>query len=264
MKVNRNWGPSVVVLAVLVFCFGPAAAQNNTCSVGSRVQVEMIDNATGTITEIGTQVPHVGWYRIVYDWNVRSGNPQGEWYNPKNREIVIAGTRTKCGQPASPGNSRPPAGSSPRPGGSQPTVDLGDECPMTSPPGNVTKTARASAGLFKRVIYERMAARVGGSSISSPKQIGLTFVEFAMGTAYRNTLTSNRLGGDKRLHDGAPVGATIYTVKTKYVKCELYDRSITRWVIQQNFACFKDRFGDWVCPTDSTPKFLEQRSIPVR
>lgn len=268
MKVKKGrwwtqWSPAAVAFTVLILVSVQAAAQNNGCAVGARVTVELIDNATGTITEIGTAPPHVGWYRIVFDWNVRSGNLQGDWYNPKNREIVIAGTRTKCGQAAAAGNTRPVGGANGRTDDVG-IVDLGDECPMTAPAGGVTKSSGASASLFKRVIYEKMAARVGGTSISSPKKVGLTFLEFEMGKAYRNTLSSNRIGGDKRLHDGAPVGATIYPIKTRYVKCELYDRSITRMVIQQNFACFKDRFGDWVCPTDSTPKFLEQRSTPVR
>jgi len=216
------------------------AAQSG-CVVGATVDLEMA-SGPGKITEIGTESPHVGWYRIVYDWNIRSGDTKGEWYNPKYRQIRVTGTDTIC----SLGGTR-----------------LDTSCPMNEPPGKVTKASAASAALFKRVIFERMAAKIGSGAVSAPKKIGLTFQEFQMGKAYKNTLTSSRLG-DKRLHDGAPVGAMIYPIKTKFQKCELYDRSITRWLIQENFACFKDRFGDWVCPADSVPKFLEQYSIPVK
>lgn len=259
---------AVASLAILFAAQMQVAAQTETCRVGTRVQTDVpnTEGHVGTITEIGTEAPHVGWYRIVYEWNVRSGNPKGEWYNPKNWEVRVAGTNTRCGladaadrpQSAEKTNKATPPGQK-APGGSPEQ----DGCPMGEPPGKVTKSSPASAQLFKRVIYEKMAARVSEASISAPKRIGLTFLDFELGRAYKNTLTSDRLG-DKRLHDGAPVGAMIYPIKTKYLKCELYDRSITRWVIQQNFACFKDRFGDWVCPTDSVPKFLEQRSIPIK
>lgn len=257
---------AIVIAGFVLVAQTQVAAQTKACAIGARVQVEMIDGAVGTITEIGTESPHVGWYRIVYDWNVRAGNPQGEWYSPKNREIRVEGTNTKCGlaNAATQSTSQEKTNNTtaPKQNGTNASLEE-DECPMNQPSGKVTKTSTASTQLFQRVIYEKMAAKVNEKSISAPKQIGLTFMEFEMGKVYKNTLTRGGIG-DQRLHDGAPVGAMIYPVKTKYVKCELYDRSITRWVIQQNFACFKDRFGDWVCPTDSVPKFLEQKSIPIK
>ena len=235
-----------------------ASAQDERCQVGARVQVEMIDNAVGTITEIGNEAPHVGWYRVVFDWNVRGGNPKGEWYNPKNREIRVAGTNTKCVLAA--------AEDKPQPQDKTKATDATPgqhDCPMDEPPGQVTKTATASAQVFKRVIYESMAAKVNEKSIGAPKKIGLTFLEFDMAKAYRNTLTGDRFG-DRRLHDGAPVGAMIYPVKTKYLRCELYDREINGYVRQTNYACFKNRDGEWDCPVDSVTKTLERKTIPLK
>ena len=251
-----------VGLAITSVILAPeVSAQGGNCQVGARVQVEMIDNAVGTITEIGTEVPHVGWYRVVFDWNIRGGNQKGEWYNPQNREIRVAGTATKCG-PAGSEDKPQPQNQTGKPSPVPVNTGTDGECHMNEPPGKVTKTSPPSAQLFKRVIYESMAAKVGGASISAPKKIGLTFIEFDMGRAYKNTLTANKVG-DQRLHDGAPVGAMIYPVKTKYQRCELYDREISAYVRQTNYACFKNRFGDWDCPVDSTTKTLERKTIPL-
>ena len=237
---------AVVAIMFLSIATPQAAAQDGKCQVGARVQVEMIDNAIGRITELGTQPPHVGWYRIVYDWNVRSGNPKGDWYNPKNREIRIDGTDTKCGPAGA--EDKPQTNRTTRGQNANSTTPGGDDCPMNEPPGKVTKTAPASAQLFKRVIYESMVAKV---------KLGLTFLEFEMGKAYRNPRTDDR-------YDSAPVGAMVYPVKTRYVQCHLFDTYIRRDVKQTNYACFKNRNGDWDCPVDSTTKTLESKEIPLK
>jgi hypothetical protein len=66
--------------------------QNGDCGVGTRVQGEFGGGGIGTIKEIGTEPPHVGWYRITFDWD-----PRGEWYYPKITEIRTVGTKTRCG-----------------------------------------------------------------------------------------------------------------------------------------------------------------------
>jgi hypothetical protein len=227
----------------------PAYGQGG-CAVGSKVRIEMMENDVGTITE------------IVYPWNVRSGNTQGEWYNPKLRDIHVEGSNAKCTTPGTAaGPVRPPG---PRQdAGNTAAAPEDGSCPMTAPPGSVTRRSPATAATFKRVIYDDMAAKVNDRAISAPKQIGLTFLEFQMGGAYKNTLSANRIG-DRRLHDGAPVGAMIYPVKTKYIRCELYDREISRYVRQTNYACFKNSQGEWDCPVDSTTKTLERSTIPLR
>lgn len=100
-------------------------------------------------------------------------------------------------------------------------------------------------------------------SVSGPKRIGLTFLEFQIGKAYENTLTCDRFS-DKRLHDGAPVRAMIYPVTTKYQRCELYDREINGYVRQGSYACFKNRDGAWDCPVDGVTKILERKTFPSR
>lgn len=125
------------------------------------------------------------------------------------------------------------------------------DCPFNEPAGTVSKTSKPSAELFQRVIYEWYKDNSNG------RKVGITFEKFQLGTSFVNRLTNNGL-----LHDGAPQGATIYPVKTKYLFCDKYTDSTIRWVIESQFACFKDKFGDWVCPANSVPKYLEQIYLP--
>ncbi len=124
------------------------------------------------------------------------------------------------------------------------------DCQFNEPAGTVSKTSKPSAQLFQRVIFERYRDNAGG------RKVGITYQTFQLGKSYVNRLTNNGL-----LHDGAPQGATIYTVKTKYIFCERYTDSTIRWVTEAQYSCFKDKFGDWVCPSDST-KNLEQIYLP--
>jgi hypothetical protein len=250
-----------IMLPALFFCVGSnVAVQGQTCGVGTRVEFEDGARGIGTIQEIGTESPHVGWYRIVFSWN----SPKGDWYSPKNWGILIAGSKTKCGQETA--GAKP----APRSGGNEPRAGQiagagGNQqagCPMIEPPGKVTRTSTASAQLFKRVIYERAAAKINPGSISAPKQVGLTFLEFTMGEPYKNTLTSSRFG-DKRRHDGAPVDAMIYPLKTREMLCESYGNEVRRWVAEVSHDCFKNRDGDWTCPGRTT-KVIENTLIPVK
>jgi hypothetical protein len=228
------------------------AAQDKGCGVGTRVEFEDGARGVGTIKEVGTEPPHVGWYLIAFDWN-----PKGDWYDPKSWGIRIAGTNVKCGEQTSATTKQQSQGKS----AVSPTPDQTD-CPLNEPPGKVTKTAPASEQLFKRVIYEWEAAKINSTSITAPKKIGLTFLEFEMGKPYKNTLTSSRFG-DKRRHDGAPEGAMIYPIKTKELQCDLHGDAVKRWVTENVGNCFKNRFGDWTCPR-RTVKFIENRLIPLK
>jgi hypothetical protein len=124
------------------------------------------------------------------------------------------------------------------------------DCQFSEPTGTVSKASRPSVELFKRVIYERKVATSNG------RKVGITFEAFQLGKSYVNRLTNNGL-----MHDGAPQGATIYTVKTKYIFCDRYTDSTIRWVMEAQYSCFKDNFGDWVCPSDSL-KIIEQVYLP--
>jgi hypothetical protein len=97
------------------------------------------------------------------------------------------------------------------------------------------------------VIYEWKVATSNG------RKVGVTFLSVPLGAPYKNTVTTVA-GRAKLRHDGAPQGATIYPLKTKYLFCDRYTDSTIRWVIDSQFACFKDKFGEWVCPVDSVPK----------
>lgn len=124
------------------------------------------------------------------------------------------------------------------------------ECSFNEPAGAVTKNAKASEALFKRVIFEQYRDKSNG------RKVGLTYQTFQLGRSYVNRLTNNGL-----LHDGAPQGATIYTVKTKFAFCDRYTDSTIRWGYNAQYSCFKDKSGDWVCPSDST-KITEQTYLP--
>ncbi len=122
------------------------------------------------------------------------------------------------------------------------------ECQFNEPTGTVSKTAKPSAGLFQRVLFERYRDTANG------RKIGITFETFQLGKSYVNLLTGKGL-----MHDGAPRGATINPVKTKFVLCERYTDSTLRTVYEAQYNCFKDDFGDWVCPNSAL-----KLSDPVR
>lgn len=259
------------ILAFLLAAGAPAFAQD-PCGVGTRVQFEDGMRGVGTIAEIGTQSPHVGWYRIVFSWA-----PKGEWFPPKAFGMFVAGTQTRCG--GAPAAAAPPA---PRPGAAPaaprapaapgapvarnapaaPQVAAPAGCPFNEPPGRVTASSRASAQLFQRVIYETAAAKVNPASISAPKRVGITFLAFEMGQPFQNTLTSSRFG-DKRLHTGAPVNETVYPVKTRELQCDLHGSQVRRTVSEVDRSCFKSRSGNWTCP-GRTLRTIETGLIPVR
>jgi hypothetical protein len=49
------------------------------------------------------------------------------------------------------------------------------------------------------------------------------------------------------LYRTAPAAATIYPIKANYIFCDRYTDSTIRWVYENQFECFKDKFGDWAC-----------------
>jgi hypothetical protein len=259
--------PTVAVIFCSLFLAAASnvMAQSQDCALGTKVQLK--EGSTGTLAEIGTERPHVGWYRIVHTWS-----PRGEWYDPKTWVTYIAGTETRClpgatatPPPATPAPSRPaPTRPDTRPTPTTPATPLpaGGECPFVEPPGRVSHTAPASEQLFKRIIYEREAARINPASISAPTRIGLTFLAFEMLPPYKNTLTAKRFG-DKRLHTGAPVDATIYPLRTRELQCDLHGDEVRRSVTEESHDCFKNRDSEWVCP-GTTLKTIERRLIPVK
>lgn len=124
------------------------------------------------------------------------------------------------------------------------------DCSFDTPAGTVSNSAGPSAELFKRVIYERMAAL-------EKAKLGLVFTTFQMGTPYKNILTRNGL-----MDTAAPQNATIYPVKTQFRTCkEVTGDYNYLTVIKTDFEFFKDRFGHWVYG-GGTEEFLEREKVP--
>ncbi len=96
-QIRLNWRAqwvsilTVTIASLLLFSLGTdTRAQEQGCGVGTQVEFEDGARGVGTIKEIGTKSPHVGWYRIVFSWN----GPNGDWYSPKDWGMFIAGTKT--------------------------------------------------------------------------------------------------------------------------------------------------------------------------
>jgi hypothetical protein len=135
-------------------------------------------------------------------------------------------------------------------------------CTFDPPAAAISRSSVASEAVFSRVIYDFFGSTVDGS-LSAPLKVGVTFRELAVAPSINNKVVVDPATGAHRLDDGAPVNATLYPVKAIYVYCRAFRNSIEREVVQQNFVCFKDKFGDWTCPTDSFRKVLESSSTPI-
>jgi hypothetical protein len=124
------------------------------------------------------------------------------------------------------------------------------ECEFNEPAGKSSKTSKPTAETFKRVIFERYR------DTSNGRKVGITFETFQLGKSYVNRLTNNGL-----MHDGAPQGAMIYPVKTKFIFCDRHTDSTVRTIYDAQYNCFKDRFGEWICP-NSALKLSESIFLP--
>jgi hypothetical protein len=120
------------------------------------------------------------------------------------------------------------------------------ECPFNKNYGKVSNSAPASAALFKSVIFEWRR------STSDFYDFGLTFQDFKMGSAFKNVATGR---GRKRI-DTAPLGATIYPVKTKELMCQKSSTTTQRQLREIEYDCYKSQFDEWVCK-QGAPKNLE-------
>jgi hypothetical protein len=265
-ELMRKFILQATFTATLLFIgAGTIFAQSQTCGVGTKVAFEWSQDTVGTIVEIGTEDPHVGWFGIKFSWSERI-----QWAAPESNGLLIAGTKTPClrGKASSKQTPKTVDNSSSSDNSSSAQnkeTDLPEisGCTLDEPPGKVTRTSPASAALFKRVMYEKAAVRADPGSITAPSKVGLTFLKFEMGAAFKNTWTSSRYG-DKRLHTGAPLNTMLYPIKTKEVLCELYGDKVRRTVTEENRTCFKNRDGDWVCPAGGGGKYIESKLIPVK
>ena len=127
------------------------------------------------------------------------------------------------------------------------------DCSFETPAGTVSKNAFASEQLFKRVIYEQMAA------IEKVK-LGMQFTSFQIGTPFKNVMTGNGL-----LKTFVPQNAMFYPVKAQFITCKQGTLEFNhRQTTKQNFGCYKDRFGDWVCGADGVPSFSDDQEVPKK
>ena len=140
--------------------------------------------------------------------------------------------------------------SSEEPSQTEGTTQTTGGCSFDEPAGTISANSKPSAELFKRVIFEFYKGNANG------RKVGINYQTFTLGKSYVNRLTNGGL-----LYDGAPQGATIYAVKTKFSYCDQHTDSTIRWDYAAQYSCFKDKFGDWVCPSDAT-KISEPTYLP--
>jgi hypothetical protein len=140
-------------------------------------------------------------------------------------------------------------------GGHQITAECGYDLP-----GEVSPSAKPSEQLFKKKIWQRyfMLSQAGGNpSVSSPLTTGIAFLTFQMGAAFKNTVGVRPGGGASRINNGAPVNATIYPVKTKYVICKKFKDGVSRSLHDEEMNCFKNKEGEWTCDGSGVPKITQ-------
>jgi hypothetical protein len=126
-----------------------------------------------------------------------------------------------------------------------------DNCDFDPPGAKIFNADKFSAALARRVIYDRYRMFANGTLLA-PLKVGVTFLSFQVGKPFTNIVR-----GAFRINDAAPAGATIYPVKSKHIVCEQYRDSTRRKQIESNFACFKNKDGEWVCGIDSIPKIIQ-------
>ncbi len=137
--------------------------------------------------------------------------------------------------------------------GAEPDDKAATACSFITPPGDASKTAVASEQLFKRKIYDRYNVYVNGTT-TAPLKVGMTFLNFQVAQPFKNIVRVDPVVGAYRVNDAAPVNAMIYPVKTEHVVCEQFLDRTTRKRVANNYACFKNRDGEWVCGADGIPK----------
>ena len=83
----------IAAVISIFFLFGNSNvwAQNQPCGVGNKVAFEWSPDTIGTIVEIGTEHPHVGWFGIKFAWSERI-----QWAQSESNGLLIAGTKNKC------------------------------------------------------------------------------------------------------------------------------------------------------------------------
>jgi hypothetical protein len=227
---------SLAVTAVVFFATG-ANAQTKTFKAGDRVMTSP-SGLSGdkyyqpcTVTSVST-VPS-GYYVRCDPWNGST-----TWMDFYVRPDYVRAWPNATAAPVSP------------------------TCSFEPPAAAVSRSSVASQAVFSRVIYDWFALAIDGG-VTAPLKVGIAFKSFEIAPSYKNTIVNDSGTGAHLRDDGAPPSATIYPVKATYIHCRAYRNSIEREVVQADFACFKDKFGDWTCPNDGATKVLERSSTPI-
>src|ERR1700730_12586673 len=140
---------------------------------------------------------------MVFFYDVRTGK-----YDARSTAIMTDHMRTTVKRPpiksdtSRQGNEDAATTNVTNPTNATPTPKL-SECSFDPPGTKVSKTAPASAQLFKRVIYDWFALDVKEGGTTNPLKVGITFLEFQMGKLFVNRIYIDPGTGAHRLHDGA-------------------------------------------------------------
>ncbi|MEP6742130.1 MAG: hypothetical protein ABJB61_06480 [bacterium] len=131
-----------------------------------------------------------------------------------------------------------------------------EDCSFAGIAGDTSKTAKPSEQLFKARIYYLYNLAANGTG-SAPLKVGVTFLSFQMNKSFTNIVRVDPAFGAYRINDAAPPNATIYPVASKHIVCEQYRNSTMRRQVENKYACFKNRDGEWVCGADGIPKITQ-------
>lgn len=125
------------------------------------------------------------------------------------------------------------------------------ECSFEKPTGTVTRTSPATAATFKRVIYDSEA-------MTEKRRVGVQFQDFQFGKAFKNILTTGGL-----MHDVAARNTMVYPIRTQYKICVEGSAEYNYMaIVKQDFKCFKNSFGDWVCSVASPRTLTDRQDVP--
>lgn len=126
-------------------------------------------------------------------------------------------------------------------------------CNFAPPTGDASSAAKPSEQLFKAKVARIYLVLANGTGMA-PLKVGVSFLSFQMGRAFTNIVKVDPHSGAYRINDAAPPNATIYPVVSTHVVCEQYRDSTLRRRVENKYACFKNRDGEWVCGADGIPK----------
>jgi len=254
---------AVMALTVLVLLSGSsnslAQKQERTFTVG-----EMVETGGGMFAKIlrcrgaaETEECEIQYYR----GDVLESTPRWEnaYFLRQAEQRVLEYRKRQAGEPPKNENrdrGQPDRAEEVRKNKNEEPATEQTACSFLAPAGDTSRTAKASELLFKRKIYDIYHVLANGSG-SAPLNVGVTFLNFQMNKPFLNVLRVDRARGALRINDAAPLNATIYPVRSQHVVCEQYRDATLRRRVENRYACFKNRDGEWVCGADGIPKITQ-------